>query len=356
MVKSRVIDTTNRRTRLKAGLKARQCGVSRSARMLATLVGLHIVVRIGIRQAIYRPRLWRDERYGVEPILGTERLQTLRVYKKKLRKTLARLAHATGIPCYLSVEPPWQQEVRRGLWHAAIRRIRPVAQHLRRGGAEGQRMTAMVVHRAFGRHVLRQSHRCTADAEQLYSGIWQVLSEANPSAVIPDFQVRVLTRTGCEVFPTNPYAPRSFVISRLRYVIWTHAYRLQDAHFYIVLRQKAEWSKWDRSGDDSWHCVQERVLPALRQLFTDGRDMYRLAMFEYSGRQGNSGNDRRDILLRITWQWSIAPIAIMIFCRLNVPADLSHAIFGFSSVDDCFCCHRWYTTSDAGMTVRNPAI
>ena len=348
----RVIDT-NRRTRLKAGLKARRWGVLRSAQVLAWLVGLHVVVRIGIRQAIYRPV--QGVRYDVEPLFGTEALQTLRVYKKKLRKTLARLAHATGIPCYLFVEPPRQQEGRHGLWHAAIQRIRPVAQHLRRG-PERQLMTAMVLHRAFGRHMLRQSHRCTADAEQLYSGICQVLSEANPSAVIPDFQVRVLTPTGCEVFPTNPYAPRSFVISRLRHVIWTHAYRLQNAHFYIILRQKAEWSKWDQSGDDSWNCVQERVLPALRQLFTDGRDTYRLAMVEFCGRQCNSGNDRRHIALRIAWQWSIAPVAIMIFCRLNVPADLSHAIFGFSSVDDWYCCHRWYTTSDDGMTVRNPAI
>ena len=334
MVK-RVIGT-NRRTRLKAGLKARRWGVSRSAQVLAWQVGLHVAVRIDNRQTIYDPvppvpwSLFHE----VEPLFGTEALQTLRVYKKKLRKTLARLAHATGIPCYLFVEPFGR---RRGLWHAAIQRIRPVAHHLHRGPVR-QRMTAMVLHRAFGRHVLRQSYRCTADAEKLYSGIRQVLSDYYyPSAVIPDFQVTGPTPEHRD-FWCN--APRSFVISRLRYVIWTHAYRLQNAHFHIILLySEAGPSKWDQ------RCVQERVLPALRQLFTDSRDMYRLVMVEHHGSE-----------IRIAWQWSIAPIAIMIFCRLNVPADLSHAIFGFSSVDDGLCCHRWYTTSDAGMTVRNPAI
>ena len=263
MVK-RVIGT-NRRTRLKAGLKARRWGVSRSAQVLAWQVGLHVAVRIDNRQTIYDPCAsvpW-SLFHEVEPLFGTEALQTLRVYKKKLRKTLARLAHATGIPCYLFVEPFGR---RRGLWHAAIQRIRPVAHHLHRGPVR-QRMTAMVLHRAFGRHVLRRSHRCTADAEKLYSGIRQVLSD----------------------------------------------YYILYIYIYIIV--------------------------------TDSRDMYRLVMVEHHGSE-----------IRIAWQWSIAPVAIMIFCRLNVPADLSHAIFGFSSVDDGLCCHRWYTTSDAGMTVRNPAI
>ena len=82
---------TNRRTRLDAVLKARRCDVLRGARILATLVGLHIVVRISICQAIYRPYPWRDEQYHVKPIYGRERSQTVRVYTKQLRKTLARL-------------------------------------------------------------------------------------------------------------------------------------------------------------------------------------------------------------------------------------------------------------------------